>query len=527
MTLHRRLLTIFMLCATAPSAWASSPDKREVTRFAIVIGNNQPENPDEGTLRFADDDAVATYRLLLQAGVNARLLARFDDDTAALNPDLEPHGAPTLAALFAALESLNRLMQEQRSHGKQTELLLFYSGHGDVAYGEGYVVLEDARLTRTVLLERILGKSAANRNHVVVDACKSYYLAFQKGPGGQHEHYGTGFSAEPDATTTANTGFVLSTSSDHDSHEWGRYQAGVFSYEVRSGLRGGADADRDGIVSYAELGAFLSTANRAIENPRFRPDFIVQPPGGPRGELSHGLLEWSRGQASLEVDSADLGHFYVETASGIRVADIHAARGQTLDLYLPTERPLFVRSHDEATEYEVDVSTLTALSRLRSQSPLVARRGALHVAFSKLFVYPFGADDVRAYQSQRSRGQGPPESVTAPNMSAAPPGARGSRAWTAVGWTAIGCAGLGLFANVWAYAVRSGGDNLSQAKRISTNSTIRKINIFAVVSYSVAGAAAASWLGMKIWRRKHPRSSLRFESPPEADGMVLSFETVW
>jgi hypothetical protein len=47
------------------------------------------------------------------------------------------------------------------------------------------------------------------------------------------------------------------------------------SHELRSALRGAADADRDARVTYAELGAFLKVANRAIPNERFRPDFLV------------------------------------------------------------------------------------------------------------------------------------------------------------------------------------------------------------------------------------------------------------
>src|SRR5688572_21326477 len=40
-------------------ATTSSPD-----RFAIVVGQNQPDLPDRAVLRYADDDALATFALL-------------------------------------------------------------------------------------------------------------------------------------------------------------------------------------------------------------------------------------------------------------------------------------------------------------------------------------------------------------------------------------------------------------------------------------------------------------------------------
>ena len=107
-------------------------------------------------------------------------------------------------------------------------------------------------------------RSPAARNHVFIDACKSYFLAFEKGPGGRRSPYTRSFvdASVPSRLTT--TGFVLSTSSDRDSHEWERYQGGILSHELRSALRGGADADGDGRVDYAEIGAFLASRQLSI-----------------------------------------------------------------------------------------------------------------------------------------------------------------------------------------------------------------------------------------------------------------------
>ncbi len=81
--------------------------------------------------------------------------------------DTKPRGPATWQMLTDALATL-----AIASH-PHAELFVFYSGHGDVAHGEGYVMLEDRRLTRRMLYQ-LLASSGAERNHVIVDACKPF-----------------------------------------------------------------------------------------------------------------------------------------------------------------------------------------------------------------------------------------------------------------------------------------------------------------------------------------------------------------
>ena len=113
-----------------------------------------------------------------------------------------------MAELFSA-------MRAQADAGVGSELFLFYSGHGDVDHGEGYVLLEDRRLTRGDLYA-LLARSPAARNHVFIDACKSYFLAFERGPGGRRTPYAGSFVAPSEPGRLDNVGLVLSTSSDRD-----------------------------------------------------------------------------------------------------------------------------------------------------------------------------------------------------------------------------------------------------------------------------------------------------------------------
>ena len=288
--------------------------------------------------------------------------------------------------------------------------MIFYSGHGDVDHGEGFVVLEDRRLTRTMLYA-LLARSPAAHNHVFIDACKSYFLAFDgdRGPGGGREPYAGAFAGEAVPAALANTGFVLSTSSGRDSHEWERLQAGILSYEVRSALRGAADTDSDGRVTYAELGAFLTNANQRNRRERAVPPGVHGSPPGK--DLHQEVLRWGTpGQAALRVDAAGIGHFYVETTRGVRLLDAHPAAKQALLLHVPAERPLFVRRSDESAEQVVVEHVAPPIAALAPSRPEIARRGALHLAFEQLFVAAFDRGDVASYNGSSRRRMPAPAS---------------------------------------------------------------------------------------------------------------------
>ncbi len=63
---------LFASTLAAASAAAMERPPGEVARFALVIGYNLSDRKDAPALRYADDDAVATFRLLKEAGVDAQ-----------------------------------------------------------------------------------------------------------------------------------------------------------------------------------------------------------------------------------------------------------------------------------------------------------------------------------------------------------------------------------------------------------------------------------------------------------------------
>jgi hypothetical protein len=461
----------------------------DVARFAIVIGNNHGEADNVAELRFADDDAVATHELLLEAGVDSVLLTRLDQDSRRLYPQFDGVQPPRRRDLDDAFAAVSARMRVAASGGAVTELLLFYSGHGDVAGGEGYVVLEDGRLTRT-MLHTLLAHSPAVRNHVFVDACKSYFLAFDKGAGGRRETYGSSFVADTVPAGLANTGFVLSTSSDRDSHEWERYQAGILSHELRSALRGAADVDRDGRITYAELGAFLATANESIPNPKYRPDFMVRPPGR---DLRREVLNWNASAAAVRIQGAPVGHFYVETADGERLLDGHPELGQEVALHVPAARPLFVRRNDETAEYVVLGPGPVRVASLDAAPSSVERKGALHLAFEQLFALSFGRRNVAEFERRIDLAEVSPPARESPTSH--------TRATirAIAGPVAIAAAAAGVALNIVSAQRYYAGQGASQVRIAELNRTVRALNTASIACYAVAGAAALTWGWAKLW----------------------------
>ena len=474
-----------------------------LSRYAIVIGHNKPESPKDKALRYADDDAVAMYRLLRDAQVESRLLVTLDKDSQARNSDLRPFGPASLAALWRAFSELRPLMQKKRDEGGRVEFLLFYSGHGDVdaKLGEGYVVFKEGRLGRTDLFRRILSVSPANTNHVIIDACKSYFLVFNKGPSGQRSAYHQSFDDPTDPEIVSNTGFVLSTSSFRDSHEWERFQAGIFSHEIRSALRGSADLNFDARISYAELGAFLHTANEAIRNERYRPDFIIQPPGNSPENLNQDLLAWGQDAKAIVLDKQPLGHVYVENATGDRLIDVHPADTAQPTLYLPVESPLFLRWVNESREVVIPDIKIARLSNLPVRDYQIVRKGSLQLAFRKLFAVPFGKQSLQSF-SERYQAQ---SQFRAQALRIRAKRSHYEDLETITMWTSLSSTAVGVTLSLVSLGIFTYGSlaDVSHLEKTELNETIRKLNVASIPFYVVGGMAALTW-----WRVYSQRSAV-------------------
>jgi hypothetical protein len=382
--------------AAATERTAAEPRQSAVARrFALVIGTNRALKPGLVTLRYADDDAVRWATLFHTFGADVEILTTLDAESERLyGVDAPAHRDATRAEMTRAMTRLRSEIAKARDAGARTTFYFVYAGHGDEEAGEGFVALADGRLLRREIQEQIIGASGADTNHVIIDACRSYYIAYDRGPGGSRRpwldpYFRTGTSAH-----FRNTGFLLGSSSGGETHEWEEFQSGIFSHEVRSGLLGGADIDGDGRITYGEIAAFVRVANQAVRNVRYRPEILARAPSNGDDVLLD-VRDATGGRVRLPAGQA--GRHLLEDGLGVRWADIHPGPRQNVTLALPSRQwgreLFFMGSVADNTEYRLEGGVDVDLADVKPQPRGVLPRGAIHQAFAQLFALPF---DVRA-----------------------------------------------------------------------------------------------------------------------------------
>ena len=487
------LALVALLAVLGASPRARAGESAEPVRLALVIGVNRAVDANLAELRYADDDAVRWRDLLRKLGATTRTLTRVDEATRRLHPDAEGDAAkPTSADLDRAVAALASEATAARARGASVLLYVVYAGHGDVRNGQGYVTLEDARLTGPDLAERVLGKIGATRTHVIVDACGSYYLAYGRGPGGERRKIDVR-PASFELTRDPSVGVLLSTSSARDSHEWEAVQGGVFSHEVRSGLLGAADADGDGVITYREIAAFVARANAGIPNEKYRPDVFARAPSAGAPVLAD--VRGAR-EKRIEIDGAHAGHWVLESATGVRLAEVHTATGHAVTLVRPSDERLYLlRLGDVPAEIAIAPDRdVVLLASLEAEAPRARSRGALHEAFEKLFSVPFDQRAVEEWTPPPPPKEQPPEEAGSP---------RGSPRKT-VGKIALGVGAAALVTAgglaIGAKALERGvGASESQADVERRNRTIQDLGTASLVTLISGAATAFAGGALLLW----------------------------
>ncbi len=363
-------------------------------RYAVVIGYNEPHTAGRTKLRYADDDAARFFELVSPGAEQAYLLTSFDKRSAEVFQGLfKKTSAPTLSVLKRVAGALKSAFAKDRAAGISSELYFYYAGHGDVDDGEGFVNLADGYLRGSAFRAMLKTELRADTVHVVIDACKSYYFVAGRGPGGIRAPEKRNF-AGPERIE--GVGYVLSTSSDADAHEWSALSGGIFSHEVRSALVGGADADGDNHVDYDELAAFIAVANELVPVPRYRPDVYVRPPPGHRRTaiFRHAPLPTTRW---LELPKGHGGKVSITDHRGLRYADVNKTSTERLRVALSPRSSYDIIWRDKRFHVGTGTATVSLVS-LPPDSEYVASRGAPHQAFEHLFEAPFSKDIVRGFQ---------------------------------------------------------------------------------------------------------------------------------
>jgi hypothetical protein len=249
-----RPLALLAACA-ALSIGAGHAAAAEVERFAVVIGNDRGA-AGETPLRYAETDAAKIAQVLQDVGGFAPenvIVLRGGDAAAALR----------------AIIAINERVRVRSGRGADTELLVYYSGHGDRIS----LHLGPSRLDLHAL-EQLVRGSAATVRLLVVDACHSGALTRVKGGraaprmeldlGGRL--YGEGIV------------FLTSSSASEAAQESDELRSSFFTHFLASGLLGAADSNQDGVVvlkeayrhAYENTIRASSRTEAGIQHPTFR-----------------------------------------------------------------------------------------------------------------------------------------------------------------------------------------------------------------------------------------------------------------
>ena len=300
------------------------------------------------------------------------------------------------------------------------------------------------------------------------------------------------------------TGFLLSSSASGLSHEWEEFQAGIFSHEVRSGLLGGADANGDGRVTYAELTGFVRQANRSVRNQRFRPHVVARAPAGGDDLLLD--LRGARGGVLAIGPAPTSAHRMLEDHAGVRWADLHPGASGGVRLILPQAAfngpGFYLRTVASGVEYAVPAGADVSLADLPAQAPTLLHRGAIHDAFTHLFELPFDQAALEALRLEPDpvdvfTVEAPAGTDLATGPSARPLARRAAVALTVAGGAALAAAAT--FAVLGA-RLRDGAGDASGLERAHINQQIDDRNGWSAAAGIGGALLAAAGLTLLLWR---------------------------
>jgi hypothetical protein len=419
-----RVTAMAACCLPAATAWAGPPDanralslspRGEVSRFALVIGNNTTLDSKQTALRFADDDAARMAELLAESGADVELVTAFDKESQESFSNLVPGATrPTKKGFEKAWKRLRERMDEAERKGT-VEFVVYYSGHGDVGPdGRGFLTLDGGKLTRNDLFGKLLKESPADHNHLIIDACRSEEFVLSRGkewkPDKSRRDYADAVSDYLDKQhlgSFPNTGVILASSADQQTHEWERYRGGIFTHELLSGLRGGADLNGDGRVEYSELGAFVSAANSGVSDPRARLQVTVRPPQ--MDQRSPVIVHQDVAkQRVLLFASSDENRYTVEDLRGVRLADVRRSGERPGYLRLPPGDVFIYREPEKGERMDeaaigADSGGIVLASTLKFHKSTRTARGSLDEAFREgLFAVAYGPSYYAGYTASEN-----------------------------------------------------------------------------------------------------------------------------
>ncbi len=476
--------------------------------YAVIVANNLSVEGELPQLRYADDDGARWYELLSLGTDNIQLLSVLDVDTQRRHP-AAARGAltPSWDELERTLDSLFAKIEKARARGRRSSFYFVYIGHGSLsADGAGSMHLLGSYLTRRMFFERILERSPATTNHVIIDACHAYLMVASRGSEGTEARIDLAindFIAREYLSAYPNTGVLLATSSSKEVHEWSRFQAGIFSHEVRSALIGAADIDRNRAVTYDEVEAFVAAANIAVGDPNARLEVYARPPQLNINEpvLARG---WLRNASVLVVPERFTGRWWLEDERGVRFADFHSSSNERLTLSLVPQDMYYLRNASREVPVETqDGALVLRADRLAQIDAETFSRGASIRALEEgLFAVPYGQSFYRGYVASNR---------TKPDVFSSEPvevSMKGKKRWSGRQWASVGlfAASVGVGTLGAYYAVEANDRAERYRNAIGDNQALanlrrkgKEAEALSGIMLGVSGGLALSALLTLVW----------------------------
>jgi metacaspase-1 len=237
--LRRLLLRSSLACVLYVSASAGIAGASGPGRYAVVVGINDYADTAIPDLKYAESDARSVYDTLTDAKIG-----RFPQKnvTLLLGKDVTP------GKIKAALYKL-------RGVGKDDLVVIFYSGHGAKEGDEAFWVTQDAdhkALPATSLtnseIRKYLQRIPSQRMVVLLDCCYAASTT-KKSLTDPKKLFGE-FEGKGRAT-------IAGSADNQEALEYEGKKAGVFTHYLVSGLRGAADTNSDGVVTFEEVWRYL------------------------------------------------------------------------------------------------------------------------------------------------------------------------------------------------------------------------------------------------------------------------------
>ena len=348
--MRRKRATLVLPLVLMLSAAAHAADRR----LALVVGENRGLVSEE-TLRFAEQDAARMQSALVDVGGFAA-------------EDVTVISGTTADGLRTALSELG----ERLKAAPVERLLIYVSSHA----GDGVLHLAGTELPLKEVVE-FLKQAPVQVGVFVLDACQSGSVTRTKGL----KPIASAQVTRLEATGVEGRVLISASGADEYAQESDALGGSYFTHYFITGMRGAADASRDGKVTldeaYAWAWALTIEATFSTRGGVQRPAYSVDLRGS--GQLV--LAEPSRASSQLVLDVKPPGHWLVVSEQSAQViADVEKGDGP-LRLAVPAGAyRVQLRAADAVLERRVEVpssggAVVSGADLERASLIRVARKG--------------------------------------------------------------------------------------------------------------------------------------------------------